>query len=245
MAAGHAFNTATGATRPVRQNLAPLEAPAGALLASAIDLGALGRALAGQSRCLPSSVVKHMCSAPDSAAEPGALADGWGLGLALFRQGDQLWCGHDGNAQGTSCHLRVEPDSGVVVAFTGNAGAATALWRDLAEDLDAHSRAYRSPPAIEPLNARRPAGAARLRGYSTPTAARDYRVALEPGGSPTLSVDGDLPLPLVCYPDLSCDLVDPATGRREPGGRFHRDPATGVVDRVQISGRTARRTAPA
>jgi hypothetical protein len=73
----------------------------------------------------------------------------------------------------------------------------------------------------------------------------EYRIALDADGAPTLSVDGDLPFPLVCYPDLTCDLVDPATGRREPGGRFHRDPATGAIDRVQISGRTARRsTAP-
>jgi hypothetical protein len=46
----------------------------------------------------------------------------------------------------------------------------------------------------------------------------------------------------VCYPDLSCDLVDPVTGRVEPGGRFHRDPVTGAIDRLQVSGRTARRT---
>lgn len=242
VATGHAFNTATGATRPVRQNLAPLEAPAGALLASAIDLSALGRALAGQSLFLPPSVVKHMSQA-DSAAEPGALADGWGLGLALFRHGGQLWCGHDGNAQGTSCHLRVEPDSGVVVAFTGNAGAATALWRDLAEDL-AGIAGISVPAAIEPLNARALPAPRDCAGLYT-NGSTHYRVALEPGGSPTLSVDGDLPLPLVCYPDLSCDLVDPATGRREPGGRFHRDPRSGVVDRVQISGRTARRVVPA
>jgi CubicO group peptidase (beta-lactamase class C family) len=242
MAAGHGLNVATGRTRPVQQNLAPLEAPAGALLASAIDLGVLGRALAGESLCLSSAIVKHMRGA-EPEAEPGALAHGWGLGLGLFRQGDQLWCGHDGNAQGTSCHLRVEPDSGVVVAFTGNAGAATALWQDLAEDL-ARIADLPVPAGIEPVNAGDPVAPPGCAGTYANGGTR-YHVALQPGGSPTLSIDGDLALPLVCYPDLSCDLVDPATGRRQPGGRFHRDPHTGVVDRVQISGRTARRIGPA
>ena len=239
VAAGHGFNTATGRTRPVEQNLAPLEAPAGALLASAIDLGVLGRALAGQSVCLPSAIVKHMRNA-EPAAEPGALADGWGLGLALFQEGDRFWCGHDGNAQGTSCHLRVEPDSGVVVAFTGNAGAATALWLELAEDL-VRTAGVRVPAGIAPANAGDPVALPDCAGTYANGGTR-YRVVLEPDGSPTLSIDGDLPLPLLCYRDLSCDLVDPATGRKQPGGRFHRDPVTGVIDRVQISGRTARRT---
>lgn len=179
----------------------------------------------------------------EPGAEPGALADGWGLGLALFEQGDQLWCGHDGNAQGTSCHLRVEPDSGVVVAFTGNAGAATALWRDLAEDL-ARITGVLVPAGHEPANAGAPVPLPDCAGTYANGSTR-YRIAIEPGGSPTLSIDGDLALPMVCYADLSCDLVDPDTGVRQPGGRFHRDPDTGVIGRVQISGRMARRTSAA
>ena len=239
VAAGHTRNTATGRVRPVRQNLAPLEAPAGALLASAADLGALGRALVGRTPALPTAVSKGM-RRPEAAARPGALADGWGLGLALYRRDDRLWCGHDGNAQGTSCHLRADPDSGTVVAFTGNSGAATALWRDLGDDL-ARLAGIRVPVATAPVNRGAPVVLPECVGaYANGDTA--YRVALEPDGSPTLSVDGDLPIPLLCYSDLSCDLVDPDTGRRESGGRFHRDPATGTVDRVQISGRMARRT---
>ncbi|MFE9921508.1 serine hydrolase domain-containing protein [Streptomyces sp. NPDC005774] len=239
VATGHALNTATGLVRPAHQNLAPVEAPAGALLASAGDLMALGRAVIGRSTVLPASVAARM-RRPEPAADPGALADSWGLGLALFQQDGRVWCGHDGNAQGTSCHLRADPDSGVVVAFTGNAGGATALWRDLAADL-ARLTGIRVPAA--------PATARRGRAVPLPECAGTYRnggteyaVKLDGDGTPTLSVDGDCPLPLVCYPDLSCDLVDPATGRHEPGGRFHRDPATGTIDRLQISGRTARRT---
>lgn len=241
-AAGHARNTASGRLRPVHQNLAPVEAPAGALLASALDLVALGRALVGRSSVLPPAAAARMRS-PQPGADPGVLADSWGLGTALFRQAGQWWCGHDGNAQGTSCHLRADPESGVVVAFTGNAGTATALWHDLADDL---ARITGTPVPTAPARAhpgdpvRLPECAGTYRNGRT-----EYRITVGAGGSPELSVDGDTPAPLLCYADLSCDLVDPATGRREPGGRFHRDPATGAVDRVQISGRTARRTTAA
>ncbi|MES4891870.1 serine hydrolase domain-containing protein [Streptomyces sp. NPDC096012] len=239
VAAGHAVNTATGRARPARQNLAPLEAPAGALLASARDLREFGRLLADRSDVLPPAVAKEMRRA-ESAARPNALADGWGPGLALYRQDDRVWCGHDGNAQGTSCHLRVDPAGGVVVAFTGNAGGATALWRDLAEDL-ARIAGVRVP-AAPPTGGR----GARIALPDAVGTYRNgdvtYRVAPGPDGSSALSVDGDVGLPLVCYADLSCDLLDPVTGRLEPGGHFHRDPVTGRIDRVQISGRTARRT---
>ncbi|MDO0924517.1 serine hydrolase domain-containing protein [Streptomyces sp. TG1A-8] len=239
VAAGHALNTATGRARPARQNLAPVEAPAGALLASALDLTALGAALIGRSDVLPPATAKEM-RRPEPAARPGALADGWGAGAALYRQDDRVWCGHDGNAQGTSCHLRADPVSGVVVAFTGNAGGATALWRDFAEDLT-RIAGVRVPAAVTPAERGRPVVLPDCVGTYR-NGALTYHVASRPDGSVTLSVDGDLPLPLVCHADLSCDLVDPVTGRPEPGGRFHRDPVTGGIDRVQISGRTARRT---
>ncbi|MGW0537763.1 serine hydrolase domain-containing protein [Streptomyces sp. NPDC003032] len=238
VAAGHAVNTVTGQAVAARQNLASLEAPAGALLVSALDLVAFGNALTGRSDLLPPAVAKEMRRA-ETAADPGTLADGWGAGLALYQRDGRAWCGHDGNAQGTSCHLRADPESGVVVAFTGNAGGATALWRDLAEYLD-QLTGIRVPAEALTTDRGRPVGLPDCAGtYRNGT--MTYRVVPGPDGTPALSVDGDLPLPLVCYADLSCDLRDPATGRVEPGGRFHRDPATGTIDRVQISGRTARR----
>ncbi|MEV7184622.1 serine hydrolase domain-containing protein [Kitasatospora sp. NPDC093102] len=246
VAAGHALNAATGLARAVRQNLAPLEAPAGALLASAADLAALGAALAGRAKTLPPDVAEEM-RRPQSGARPGALAHGWGAGVALYRQDARLWWGHDGNAMGTSCHLRADPDSGVVVAFTGNAGAATALWRELAAELE-ESAGVRVPAAIEPVGAGGPVPLAEP--VTLAACAGDYRngsiryrVESTGDGPATLSVDGDLPLPLRCYAGLSYDLIAPDTGRPEPGGRFHRDPATGRIDRVQVSGRTARRAA--
>ncbi|MEV7600681.1 serine hydrolase domain-containing protein [Kitasatospora sp. NPDC089797] len=242
LAAGHALNAATGRARPVRQNLAPLEAPAGALSLSATDLAALGAAAIGRSKVLPPEVAEEL-RRPQPGARPGTLADGWGPGLALYRQDDRLWCGHDGNAMGTSCHLRAEPDSGTVVAFTGNAGAATALWRDLAAELGGLT-GLTVPAAIGPVAAGEPVVLPECAGSYANGGIR-YRVEPARDGGLTLSVDGDLPLPLRCYADLSYDLVDPETGRPEPGGRFHRDPETGVVDLVQVSGRTARRVGPA
>ena len=240
VASGHALNTATGLLRPAHQNLAPVEAPAGALLASAEDLAALGRAVIGRSTALPTAVADRM-RRPEPAADPGALADSWGLGLALFRQDGRVWCGHDGNAQGTSCHLRADPDSGVVVAFTGNSGGATALWRDLAAEL-ARLTGVRVPTGPAADSRRGPVVPLADCAGTYRNGGTEYAVKLDGDGTPTLSVDGDYPIPLVCYADLTCDLVDPATGRVEPGGRFHRDPATGAIDRLQISGRTARRT---
>ncbi|MFD9689004.1 serine hydrolase domain-containing protein [Kitasatospora sp. NPDC059088] len=248
LAAGHAFNAATGRVRPVRQNLAPVEAPAGALLLSAADLAAFGAAAIGRAKALPADVADEL-RRPQPGARPGALADGWGAGLALYRKDGRLWCGHDGNAMGTSCHLRAEPDGGTVVAFTGNAGSATALWRELAAEL-AELTGIAVPAAIAPVAA----GEQEPRGVPAelPECAGDYRnggiryrVEAAHDGGLTLSVDGDLPLPLRCYADLRYDLIAPDTGRPEPGGWFHRDPATGVVDLVQVSGRTARRTGPA
>lgn len=242
-ARGHSANTATGRTMPVRQNLAPAEAAAGALRAGALDLVALGRAHLGDGSpgSLPRDLAKEM-RRPVPGADPGVLADGWGLGWALFRRGEALWFGHDGNAQGTCCHLRADPATGVVVAFTANAGSGTGLWDELTGVLE-ETTGIRVPATPAP---RRPA---------TPMAATsqctgiylngdiEYQVTIGDGGGLALSVDGDLPAPLVCHEDLTCDLVDPSTGRRIPGGRFVRDPRTGAVDRIQLSGRMARKSA--
>lgn len=239
VAAGHAVNTATGQALAARQNLAALEAPAGALLASAADLAAFGNALIGRGDLLPPAVAKDM-RRPEPAARPGTLADGWTPGLALYQHDGRAWFGHDGNAQGTSCHLRTDPESGVVAAFTGNAGGATALWRDLTGEL-ARLTGIRVPAGGHPVDGGRRAALPECVGLYR-NGGTGYRVTTGPDGEPALSVDGDLALPLVCYADLSYDLRDPATGGLEPGGRFHRDPVTGSIDRIQISGRTARRT---
>ncbi|MER6048625.1 serine hydrolase domain-containing protein [Streptomyces sp. NPDC001793] len=244
LAGGHSVHPVSGRVRPVRQTLAPLEAPAGGLAASALDLVALGRALtgAGPRAVLTPDAAEEMRS-PVPGAAPGALADAWGSGLALFQQDARLWCGHDGNAQGTSCHLRAEPDTGTVVAFTANANNGTALWHELAGELGEITGEPVPPAARPPV--RGPAGALPQGAGSYRNGTVEYLVTADAAGTLSLTVNGDTPAPLVCYPDLSCDLVDPTTGRTVPGGRFLRDPDSGAIDRLQISGRTARRTATA
>ncbi|MFI2031111.1 serine hydrolase domain-containing protein [Streptomyces buecherae] len=241
VAGGHSVHPSTGRALPVRQTLAPVEAPAGALLASALDLLALGRAVAGHG---PASVLAPEVAAemrrPVAGADPGVLADGWGSGLALFREGTTLWCGHDGNAQGTSCHVRAEPELGAVVAFTCNGGNGTELWHALADGL-AYITGLRAPTAARVPERGRAVPLPQCAGTYR-NGALEYRVTADAEGALALSVGGDTPAPLVCYPDLTCDLVEPDSGRHLPGGRFLRDPHSGAVDRVQISGRTARRT---
>ncbi len=110
VATGHSVHPALARTQPVRQSLAPAEAPAGAVAASAMDLVALGRMHLppGVPGVLPPEQAELM-RRPVPAAEPFGLADAWGLGLAVFRGAADGtpgaaadWAGHDGNADGTS-----------------------------------------------------------------------------------------------------------------------------------------------
>jgi CubicO group peptidase (beta-lactamase class C family) len=240
VATGHSVNQAVGGrTRPVRQSLAPAEAPAGALAVSAADLVALGRTHigAGVPQLLPAAYAEQMRQAVP-AADPFGLADGWGLGLAVFRDGGARWVGHDGNANGTSCYLRIDPANGWVVALTTNANTGYGLWQELLAKL-AHagvpigrSRAWAPParPTVPPPDC---AGT-----YANGDI--DYVVA-QNNGRLHLAVDGDVLGPLTVYDGLTFSLWDPASGRQVPGGRFMRDRATGKVDGIQVGGRLARR----
>jgi len=243
-ARGHSANKASGRTRPVRQNLAPAEAAAGALMASAPDLVALALAhtSGGPGGLLPPELAEEM-RRPVPGADPGVLADGWGLGFALFRQGETTWFGHDGNAQGTSCYLRADPHTGTVVAFTSNSNSGADMWHELSAELEEFTgipvpgTPARPRPAATPMASTAQCTGTYLNGDI------EYQVTMSDSGTLALSVDGDVPAPLVCHEDLTCDLVDPSSGRRIPGGRFVRDPRTGTVDRIQLSGRMARKSA--
>ncbi|MFF7651506.1 serine hydrolase domain-containing protein [Streptomyces sp. NPDC007983] len=249
-ARGHSANKASGRTRPVHQNLAPAEAAAGALRASARDLVALALAHThdGPGGLLPPELAQEM-RRPVPGADPGVLADGWGLGFALFQRDAATWFGHDGNAQGTSCYLRADPHTGTVVAFTSNSNSGADLWHELTGELEEITGI---PVPGAPA---RPRPATPMTPPASPTAATaqctgiylngdvEYQVTMSDSGTLALSVDGDVPAPLVCHEDLTCDLVDPSSGRRIPGGRFVRDPRTGAVDRIQLSGRMARKSA--
>ncbi|GGO80276.1 serine hydrolase domain-containing protein [Wenjunlia tyrosinilytica] len=240
-ATGHSVNAALGRIRPVLQSLAPVEAPTGALALSATDLVSFGRMHTG--RGLPQILegpYAELMREDLPAAEPFGLADGWGLGLAMYQDGGNTWVGHDGNAHGTSCYLRVDPVDEWIVAFTSNSNTGHALWRDLLAELAgtmrvpvpaARSWVSRSRPVAPPME------------YVGTYANGDveYVVADDENGALTLSVDGDTPARLTLFEDLTFSMRDPESGKSVFGGRFLRDPDTGNADRVQLGGRLAQR----
>jgi CubicO group peptidase (beta-lactamase class C family) len=235
---GHAVHAATGRARPVAQTLSSVEAPAGALALSAADLVAFGRMFCGGESPLPADLLALM-RRPVPGAEPFGLADAWGLGLAGYRGVDADWAGHDGTADGTSCHLRVDPERDRVVALTTNAGSGSALWVDLVGELRAAGLPvgdYELPTDLE-RSTRPPAD---LSGSYT-NGDLEYQVDVRADGGAVLVVDGEV------YPELAVltggafSVREPATGRRIVGGRFLTDPATGTVSAMQAGGRIARR----
>jgi CubicO group peptidase (beta-lactamase class C family) len=263
LASGHSVTTHPERIRPVRQSLAPAEAPAGALAASAMDLVELGRLhlVPGSPWLLPPEHARLMRE-PVPGTDPFGLADGWGLGLALFtgspssrgrgtsgalpRLADETWVGHDGNADGTSCHLRVDPAGEWIVALTTNSSTGTGLWRRLSGVL-----IEAGVPLPEPPPAPVSAGPGETRSLPADCAGTyangdsEYMVtgpADRADGQWTLTAGGgDLGLLPSQGEDLTFALLDPATRQRLPGGRFRRDPVTGRMSGLLVSGRVARR----
>jgi CubicO group peptidase (beta-lactamase class C family) len=236
VASGHSVHPGTGRVRPVRQSLVPAEAAAGALALSAADLVALGRLHvgAGVPAVLPAAHAARMRAlVPD--AVPFGLARGWGLGLAVYGTPPRVWAGHDGNADGTTCCLRIDAAGGRIVALTAGVGpgAGAGLWSDLAAELG-----RRGIPLEDTLP--RPAAAAECVG--------EYRngdlAYLVTAGGPLglqLSVDGEPAENLVVGVDLSFYIEDRTSGRWTVGGRFVRDPDDDSINGIQIGGRLGRR----
>lgn len=235
---GHAVHAATGRARPVAQTLSGVEAAAGALALSADDLVVFGRAFCGGESPLPADLLDLM-RRPLPGAEPFGLADGWGLGLAAYRGADADWTGHDGTADGTSCHLRVDSEHDRVVALTTNAGAGSALWGDLVAEL----RAAGLPVGDYEL----PGDGARATHPPADLSGRyingdlEYHVDVRDDGAAVLVVDGEVYPELAVLANGAFSVREPATGRRIVGGRFLTDPATGTVSAMQSGGRIARR----
>lgn len=240
LATGHSVNVTAGRTRPVRQSEAPAIAPAGALAVSATDLVKLGMMHVGTGvpSLLPAAQAAMMRQAVP-AADPFGLADGWGMGLAVYRHQGADWVGHDGNADGTSCYLRVDPASGWVIALTTNASTGTGLWRDLLAELARAGIPLGPSRSAAPggPQARPPAGCAGR--YVNGDA--EYLVTAGANGSVHMSVDGDAAVPLTFYEDLTFAVHDPSCGQQVLGGRFTREPGSGRIHGLQVGGRVARR----
>jgi CubicO group peptidase (beta-lactamase class C family) len=236
IAAGHAVNAAIGRVIPVHPSRPPHEVPAGALAVSALDLVTLGSLHIGDGpgHLLPGAYARQMRRMVPGA-EPFGLADGWGLGLAVY---DGDWVGHDGNAEGTACYLRINPANGWIVALTTNASNGGGLWRDLLPALaDAGVPVISSGvtatslPPVEP-----PDCAGRY-----VNGALEYLVMTDDNGLLYLTIDGQPPARLTFHADTAFSLLDPTLGHQVIGGRFVPDPATGSIQGMQIGGRFTRR----
>nr|QEO73950.1 beta-lactamase [uncultured bacterium] len=236
---GHAVNPATGRVVPVRQSLAQVDAPAGALAASATDLVTFGRMLGGAAPHLIDPDGLALMRAPVRHAEPFGMADGWGLGLALFHRDGVGWVGHDGTADGTSCHLRINPADGTAVALTANAGSGFAMWRDLVPDLVDAGLPVADYDGMRGLHHRIPPPpdcTGRFRNGEV-----EYAVRAVDRERLALTVDGEPFADLSLFDGLVFAMRDSDTGDTNQTGRFLRDPGDGGIHWIQIGGRLARR----
>jgi hypothetical protein len=179
---------------------------------------------------------------PEPAADPFGLADGWGLGLAVFGGDDHgpTWVGHDGNGYGTACYLRAQPDEGWVVAFTSNGTSGAAMWRELRGQLDALGVPLGRTPEVSATGRRAAAPWGCAGRYANGPV--EFVVAVRDQAA-SIAVDDEPSVPMTFHDDLVFAVPDPATGQPVTGGRFLRDPRTGRVDALQMGGRVARRTA--
>lgn len=223
--------------RPVAQSLEVVDAPAGALAVSATDLISFGRLLitgaTADGVCLIEPDLLSEMRQPAPGAEPYGLADGWGLGLALFQAGNARWLGHDGTADGTACHLRVAPEDGTVVALTTNASSGFAMWDALSTRLFSTGLAAGGRESEKP-----PVAAHEGCAGDYVNGDVEYTVVAHDDGGLHLVVDGEPFAELICHDDLEFEVRD---GGHPQAGRFLRDRVTGRIDMMQLSGRLARR----
>jgi CubicO group peptidase (beta-lactamase class C family) len=237
---GHVVNRARESVSPVGQSLPAALAPAGGLALSALDLAVLGRAHLGRDEggpLAPETLAEIHRAAPGTDAF--GLAHGWGLGWALYRAGTAEWWGHDGMSDGTSCHLRVAPSEGTVVALTTNASTGFAMWKELIAELRSVGLDvgdYDDPPTLGERIAPSPDYAGHyVNGETT------YVVEVDGDQRVQVSVDGQPLGELTVYADLVFSMRDLTVAGQPHAGRFLQDPNSGRIEGIQVTGRVARR----
>lgn len=236
LATGHSVNTAVGRTRPVKQSLALALAPAGGLAVSAVDLMTLGLTQldGGTPALLPIVYAEQMRQAVPNA-EPIGWADGWGLGLAMFGNGNPPWVGHFGRLNGTASNLRLDPSSGCVVAFTSNANTGPDMWKELVDELRTAGlpiKEYSNSEALERPTVHPPGCVGSYLNDDI-----EWSVAADDTGALSL-IDGDVKTGLILFDDLSFSAREQPSTRI---GRFLRDSITGEIERIQVDMYVGRR----
>lgn len=242
VATGHSVNAAVSRIRPVRQEPVSAFAPVGGLAVSAMDLIKLGmiHVEPGRPEVLPAAYAGQMRQAVPRA-DPFGLADGWSPGLAVYWHKLAEWVGHDGNADGISCYVRINPADGWVVALTSNSNTGAGLWQEFQGEL-ARVGVPINPPQIPAPGGRR---AAPPRGCAGEYTNGDIQCTVKAGSDGTvyLSADGEKFVRLTFYENLSFTFSAPDL--TSPGqvstARFVRDPATGKIYGIHVSGRLIRR----
>ncbi|MFD7318919.1 serine hydrolase domain-containing protein [Streptomyces sp. NPDC059883] len=239
--AGHTTRTTPGGDRVVHSVRCSAGAgftPAGGLAGSAADLvrfaqlhlddpGDLDRDAVADSDTL------REMARPVAGAEPFGLADGWGLGLGHFGPPEDRWLGHDGTLDGTTCHLRIQPSQGTVVALTTNSASGQGLWEAVLRELRSVGISVGVYSVVPPS----PGSTA---GFAD--CAGTYR-----NGDLAVTVSLDDRNILLELPNGARDSAASHSGlvfSSRPGdagvflGRFLKDAATGDVRVLQYSGRT-------
>jgi hypothetical protein len=175
-------------------------------------------------------------------AQPFGLADGWGLGLALFSSGDTVWVGHDGNADGTACYLRIEPVNGCVVALTTNASNGIGMWLEVVAELARAGLPVGNHSPMEALG--RPASTPPDCDGTYLNGDVQYCVTTLENGHIHLEIEGEAVARLTFHEGLTFAQQDLTSGQSMYPGRVVPDPVTGEIAFIQIGGRLARRVVP-
>ncbi|QWF85965.1 serine hydrolase domain-containing protein [Amycolatopsis sp. CA-230715] len=240
---GHNVQLGLGRVRPVAAQTLPLvEEPTGALALSAADLLVFARAqLDGKLLGDDLAAETRRDAVARFEVGPFGIADGCGLGWTLYNEEGTTWCGHDGNAEGTSCHLRFDPADGTVIALATNANTGIALWEDLVTALRERGVGVANylfstlPDDPDPVPGEPGCAGTYVNNEEefTIVAENDHFF---------LALDGERHSALTFFPGLRFTMRELDGGRMTYTGRFTRADGTGPIDGIQVIGRLARRT---
>jgi CubicO group peptidase (beta-lactamase class C family) len=136
-----------------------LQRPAGAINASARDMGAyvqflLKRGAVGDSQLLPPEAVERLERPRSSLTARSGLSLGYGLHLSTYVDSGWVWVGHDGGVNGGLTNMAYRPDQGVGFAFMINSGSGKAFEEigRLVRDYLTQDQVPAEPPPVAPVS---------------------------------------------------------------------------------------------